>query len=136
MTLLLLLWINLFPIIQDEIMWFGPEQIMPNAEKPYFIKVYAKWCGWCKKLDKTTFLEPEVITTLNEHFIPIHLDGESDTKINVDGQVFQTRDFLKHIQIEGYPTLVMIDKNGAISEISPGYKTDKQLLRMLRKHME
>ena len=32
---------------------------MPNPRK-YFIDVYTDWCGWCKKMDKDTFQNPEV----------------------------------------------------------------------------
>ena len=29
--------------------------------KPIFVDVYTDWCGWCKKMDATTFSDPELV---------------------------------------------------------------------------
>ena len=39
-----------------------------KAPKKLFIDVYTDWCGWCKKMDKTTFAETEVAKYINENY--------------------------------------------------------------------
>jgi hypothetical protein len=34
----------------------------------------AVWCHWCHVMDETTYSDPRVIKTVNEHFIPVRVD--------------------------------------------------------------
>ena len=44
--------------------------------KLVFIDGYATWCGPCKKMAKTVFLEKEVGDYFNEHFVALKIDVE------------------------------------------------------------
>lgn len=47
-----------------------------KENKILFVDGYAVWCGPCKKMAKTVFLEEEVGTYFNEHFVSYKLDIE------------------------------------------------------------
>jgi uncharacterized protein YyaL (SSP411 family) len=34
----------------------------------------ASWCHWCHVMDETTYSDPQVIKSINEHFIPVRVD--------------------------------------------------------------
>ena len=54
---------------QDKVKWYTMEEVQKiNTENPkkIFIDVYTDWCGWCKKMDATTFTDPRIIKILNE----------------------------------------------------------------------
>ncbi len=64
---------------QDSIQWIGITELeaaMAENPKPVFFDVYTVWCGWCKRMDKTTFKDPEVVALINEKFHPVKFDGE------------------------------------------------------------
>lgn len=101
--------------------------------KPIFIEFTAKWCGWCKKMEKTTFKEEKVINLLNEEFYAVKIDFDSPDTIEFKGKEYTGKSFAKSFGISGLPTMIYIpaDQNG--SETIVGYKTGKQLLKELKK---
>ena len=50
-------------------------------KKLIFIDVYTGWCGWCKKMDQSTFVEPEVVEYMNKYFYAVKMDAESKDPI-------------------------------------------------------
>uniref|UniRef100_A0A3Q2YUK7 Spermatogenesis-associated protein 20-like TRX domain-containing protein n=1 Tax=Hippocampus comes TaxID=109280 RepID=A0A3Q2YUK7_HIPCM len=50
--------------------------------KKVFIDIYTDWCGWCKKMDKDTFQNPEVAAYMNENFLMVKMDAEGKDPID------------------------------------------------------
>ncbi len=49
--------------------------------KPMLLVFQAEWCGYCRKLERTTLSDPRMVEYVNASFIPVHLDLERDKKI-------------------------------------------------------
>ncbi|MFH6959505.1 thioredoxin family protein [Flavobacterium aquidurense] len=73
-----------------------------KENKPIFLDIYATWCGPCKMLKKNTFSDKEVGDYYNTNFINIAIDSETK----------EGRELVDKYRIEGYPTLLILDKNG------------------------
>lgn len=86
--------------------------------KPVFVDAYAKWCGPCKRMAKTTFMDKEVGDFFNEKFVNIKLDAETP-----DG-----RKFKKKYPVSAYPTLFFIDENGEVLHKVVGGQDVKKLM--------
>ncbi len=129
----------------DKIKWLTWEEAIElNKEHPkkIFIDVYTDWCGWCKRMDETTFVDPEVVSYMNEHFYAIKLDAEMKENITFKDQEFkyvkQGRKgihTLAYSLLEGkasYPSFVTMTEGFDRIAISPGYKQPDQLIKELR----
>ena len=119
---------------QDKIKWYTIEEVQElnvNNPKKVFIDVYTDWCGWCKKMDATTFQDPKIVKLLNEDFYAVKLDGEGQEIIN-----FKDKDYkfipqgrkgyheLAATLMNGklsYPTTVYLDENLNMLQPIPGY---------------
>ncbi len=69
---------------QDKIEWMSFEEAIEalNEEpKHIFIDVYTDWCGWCKKMDASTFQDPVIVELMNDHFYAVKLDAEQKDTI-------------------------------------------------------
>jgi uncharacterized protein YyaL (SSP411 family) len=63
-----------------EIGWrsWGPQAFdeAVRADRPMFLNISTVWCHWCHLMDETAFSDDDVISLLNEQFIPIRVDGD------------------------------------------------------------
>ena len=49
------------------------------ARKPVMIDFWAQWCGWCHRLDKTTYVDPAVLK-LAEDFVAVKVNTEGEPR--------------------------------------------------------
>jgi thioredoxin-related protein len=119
---------------QEKIKWYTMEEVQKLSQenpKKVFIDVYTDWCGWCKRMDATTFKDPKIVKILNENFYAVKLDGEGQEVI-----VFKDKEYkfvpqgrkgyheLAAALMNGrlsYPTTVYLDENLNMIQPIPGY---------------
>lgn len=89
-----------------------------EENKLVFLDVYAKWCGPCKLLKRTTFKDEEVGTYFNANFINITIDGETK----------EGNELMKKYNLRAYPSLLIIDVNGELKTKTTGYMKPKILI--------
>ena len=129
---------------EESIKWYTWEEaheLSKTAPKKVFIDLYTDWCGWCKKMDASTFQDPEVIKYLNENFYAVKFNAEQKEAIVFGDKTFEftasgRRGYhqLAFALLDGrmgYPAFVMLDETFARILISPGYKKAPQLMKEL-----
>ena len=126
---------------EEGVKWLTIEQAQElNKKKPrkIFIDVYTDWCGWCKRMDKTTFNHPKVAKYLNDNFYPVKLDAEQNANIIFKDQVYKmgargTHDLAVSLLAGqmSYPTTVYLDEKLNVISPIPGYMEAKQFNALL-----
>jgi len=110
--------------------------------KKVFIDVYTDWCGWCKKMDKDTFQNPEVAKYMEENFYMVKMDGEGKDAIEFKGQTFNFvasgrngYHELAAALMQGklsYPTTIFLDEEMNMLSPVPGYQKPEPFLNIAR----
>jgi thioredoxin-related protein len=75
----------------DKIHWYSFEEAYQmNKKKPkkVFIDVFTDWCGWCKKMDAETFVNPVINKYLIKNFYCVKLNAERKDTVIIDGVTF------------------------------------------------
>lgn len=120
------------------------EAMEANKKEPrkIFVDVYTDWCGWCKKMDKTTFVDPEIVEELNSNFYAIKFNAEFKDTIKYNGYDFVHepggRDGTHQLAFAllngrlGYPAFITLDEAFNRVRLSPGYKKPSQMIQELQ----
>ncbi len=110
---------------KDGIKWYNLEEGLPLAKeqnKFVFIDFYTSWCGYCKKMDRDVFSKKEVIDLLNDDFIAVKIDGDSQKMLEIDGFKISERDLAKsEFKVKGYPTFWWLTPSGKKLHSQSGY---------------
>ena len=78
------------------------------------------WCRWCIKLDEEIFSKPKFQQFASEHLILLKVDFPENIPQS-DKLKKQNNNLDTKFQVEGYPTLILIDSNGKEIERTRGY---------------
>jgi len=127
----------------ESINWISFEEALSRSSKEpkkIFMDIYTEWCGWCKKMDKSTFTDPVVIDYLNKHFYSVKLDAETKDTITYKAKDYTFVPAYKSNEVAayllngqmGYPTSVYLDEKTDPITAVPGYYTADQLLLILK----
>ena len=115
-----------------------------TAPKKIFIDVYTDWCGWCTKMDQTTFIDPAIVEYMNDNFYAVKFNAEQKEPVEFMGYTFineaaegakRSTHQLAAALLQGkmsYPSYVfMNEKNQAITVV-PGYSKAEEFITILR----
>ena len=78
------------------------------------------WCGWCIKLDKDTFSQPEFKQFAEKNLILVELDFPNN-KPQDESVKKQNAELQEKYGVEGFPTLVLLNSKGKEIARNPGY---------------
>lgn len=78
------------------------------------------WCGWCIKLDKETFSKPEFKQFAEKNLVLVELDFPNN-KPQSAAVKKQNAALQAQYNVEGFPTLVLLNSKGKEIARNPGY---------------
>ncbi|MBI1183643.1 DUF255 domain-containing protein [bacterium] len=124
----------------EPIEWMSlTEAIEMNKQEPKFIfmDIYTDWCGWCKKMDQTTFVTPKITELMNKYFYAVKFDAEQKEKITFKGDEFefvsggrrgyhQLAAAILHGKMS-YPSYAAFDENLDLITVFSGYQSAQDL---------
>lgn len=87
-----------------------------TEKRPMVIDFTADWCTACKKMEKTTFVDPRFWKAA-EPYVALRLDGsDPDDEIYIEAY--------EKYGLRGLPSIVILDSNGAPAKIFNGREVD------------
>ncbi len=103
--------------------WRGYEEGKQEAGdtgKKMLVYFRASWCGYCDRMEQTTFTDTQVIAYIEEHFVPV----------KVDADVMKT--LAREYMVEGYPTNWFLSPEGEKLRVLASYVEAEPFLQVLR----
>lgn len=127
-------------LVSKNIKWTSFEDVQANkGKKMVMVELYTPWCGWCKRMERNTFTDPNIAKYVNKNFYSIKFDAESRNPINFEGKEYNfdpkatTRGrhelasmLMKGNTKQGYPTIAFMDEDFNVIQAVPGYKNAQE----------
>jgi thiol:disulfide interchange protein len=106
---------------------FGAGMERARSEgKPVLVNFVVDWCGYCRKMDRTTWRDPAVIDRLGD-LVAVKVNAEQARPTGGPAG----RDLAARYGVSTYPALVMLGPDGRELARRRGYQDSRELLRWL-----
>ncbi len=111
------------------------EQALKTAaeqEKKILVDVYAAWCPYCQRMHSEVYVDNDVVAAINEHFILVRINVESDETVRYHGNEMTESEFAQALQNRNVPTTYFLNHEGAIIGSQPGYLEESVFSNLLK----
>ncbi len=124
-------------VFGQNIHWLSLEDatkaVKANPKKQILFNIYTNWCGYCKKLDKETFVDPTVVKYINENYIPVKFNAETKDMVSFLGINYTyitaaKSNYLAYVLTQGrlsYPATIIMNNKGETERLILGYRSAK-----------
>ena len=134
---------------QEKVNWVSFEkaiELNKKNPKPFLIDIYTDWCGWCKKMDASTFKHPAVINYIDQNFYAVKMNPEAKEAIAYKEVLYERKQYGQKMYNElgvnllvgqmSFPSFVILNKREVKRGVIKGYQTHTRLLAALKKYLD
>ena len=108
---------------------------MKEKPKKVYMDMYTDWCGWCKKMEASTFTNPDVIKYMNENFYCVRFNAERKDTFRFMGTQYYFDPSIKANTLAAnlmrgklsYPTSIIMEERYQNPQPIPGYQDVKTM---------
>ena len=108
----------------DSVKWYSFDEGMALGQsqgKKIFLHFWAEWCPYCYRMEKKTFRNSTVIAYLNDNFISIKVNYDTEKRL------------VSMFKVRGLPDNWFFSKDRKDTKHQPGFIPPEKFLVMLKK---
>ncbi len=94
-----------------------------KTDQIILVDFWADWCGWCKKMDAETWLDPEV-QRLASTMIPVKINSDQEPKLAAA------------LGAANLPHVAFVRRDHVVIATAPGYRPADQMAVVLKGALE
>lgn len=101
----------------EKVNWIKLEEAFDKAQKEnkyVMLSFYVDWCQFCKKLNTEVYFDEKLYKYLNEKFISVKINAESEELIKFKNKNITKKTLAKLFGVEGYPNIFFLDTEDKI----------------------
>jgi len=87
---------------------------------PILAFVTSDHCGYCRKMERETWSDPEVAKAVAAGYVPLRLDAERDAEL------------VSQMGVKAFPTTIVFAPDGRALDAAVGYVEAEKLAKLLR----
>lgn len=129
------------PEVINWLSWQEAMELQKEQPKKILVDLYTEWCIWCERMEKATFMHPQIAKYINENFYPVKFDAETRETINFRGKQFSYKAqdnkgynmfslYLTRGQLS-YPSVVFLDETVSNPQPIKGFQNPVVMDKLL-----
>ncbi|CAL2059017.1 thioredoxin family protein [Tenacibaculum sp. 190524A05c] len=136
--------ISAFTANAQEVNWVSFEEALElnkKNPKPIMVDLYTDWCGWCKRMDATTYKNEVIVKFINDNYYAVKMDGEGKKDITFKGRTFKfvQNGRSKYHELAAailngkmsYPSTAFFNQEEQLIQSVPGYQAKEKFEKIL-----
>ncbi len=119
--------------------WEAAVEKTKEEKKKIIVDIYTEWCGWCKKMDQTTFSDPVLVEYINNYYYAVKFDAQSKEPIEFKNKIYklensiwrggyhQLASKITNNQLKKLPTIVFLDEEANLLQAIGGFRNTLEM---------
>ncbi len=114
------------------------EALNKKEPRKIFVDFYTDWCGWCKRMEATTFSHPVIADYINKNYYPVKFNAEQTDPVKFRGTEYTNdnagqRRAAHNFAIAvlqgrmGYPSVAFFDEDLNLITTLSGFRPPEKL---------
>ena len=90
-----------------------------DTGRPLIIYITADYCGYCRKMERDTWSDPNVVRRIQDGFVALKVDAEKHEEL------------LTRLEVKGLPATLLFDSEGQLIQTLSGYSRPSAVIELL-----
>lgn len=117
--------------------WVSFEEAFDVAKednKLLLLDIYEIGCKFCREMEATVYPSPAVKAIIEQSYVPVRIDGNSDTPLVWKGKKIPSKQFAQEMGVSAYPYTVIMTPEGQVLDSKRGFLSALEFSQLLRQH--
>lgn len=102
-----------------------------STGKLIMVDVFEIGCKYCRAMEREVYPDSTVRLVIDQGYIPVKLDGNSEEPITINGEQMSSREFAQSKGAFVFPTVLVLDSQGELIKKRTGYMGIDELRQFL-----